>query len=38
MTERTCPKCGAEMELRAGVVFVCPICGETKRVDEKGVK
>ncbi len=36
--ERTCPKCGAEMELRAGVVFVCPMCDETKRVNEKGVK
>jgi len=34
-TERTCPKCSAEMQLRAGVVLVCPMCDATKKVDEK---
>lgn len=33
-TERTCPKCGAEMVLRAGVTYVCPTCGETKPVKQ----
>lgn len=34
-TERTCPKCGAEMVLRAGVTYVCPKCDATKPVDKK---
>lgn len=33
MDKRTCPKCGAEMELRAGVVLVCPACGHVERMN-----
>lgn len=32
--ERTCPKCGAEMDLKAGVVYVCPVCGFVRRRGE----
>jgi len=31
--ERKCPKCGAERQLRAGAVWVCPICGYVKRLE-----
>ena len=30
---KSCPKCGHEMELRAGVVLVCPVCGHIERLE-----
>jgi len=34
--ERACPKCGAEKDLKAGVVLVCPHCDHVERVRTRG--
>lgn len=38
MDERKCPKCGHEMELKAGVVLVCIICGHVERLEDASEK
>ena len=32
--QKKCPKCGHELELRSGVVLVCPMCGYVERLED----